>query len=79
MDEIFQTLEKEPGAKATVDLENQKVTLHASSGDQVYAFEANPAVREKLLNGLDDIALTLKYETDIAAYEAKQAQKGEIK
>ena len=73
VEEIFQTLEKEPGVQGTVDLENQKVTLHASAGDQVYAFEANAAVREKLLKGLDDIALTLQYEADIAAYEARQA------
>jgi len=73
VDEIFQTLEKEPGATATVDLEAQKVTLHASAGDQVYAFKANEAVRDKLLNGLDDIALTLQYEADIAEFERKKA------
>jgi len=73
VEEIFQTLGKEPGIKGSVDLESQKVTLHASTGDQVYTFETNAAVREKLLNGLDDIALTLQYEADIAAYEAKHA------
>ncbi len=73
VDEIFQTLEKEPGVKATVDLENQKVMLHASAGDQVYAFEANAAVRDKLLKGLDDIALTLQYEADITAFERERA------
>jgi len=70
VEEIFQALEKEPGVKGTVDLENEKVMLHASAGDQVYAFKANAAVRDKLLNGLDDIALTLQYDTDITAFEA---------
>ena len=73
VDEIFQTLEKEPGVKATVDLEAQSVTLHASASDQVYVFKANAAVRDKLLNGLDDIALTLQYDADITAFESKRA------
>jgi len=72
VEEIFQILEKEPGVKATVDLESQKVALHASGGDKAYTFEADPAVREKLLKGLDDIALTLQYDTDIAAYETRR-------
>ena len=73
VDEIFQTLEKEPGATATVDLEAQKVTLHALAGDMIYAFKANAAVRDKLLKGLDDIALTLQYEADITAFEMERA------
>jgi len=73
VDGIFQTLEKEPGVKAMIDLENEKVTLYASAGDQVYAFKANAAVRDKLLNGLDDIALTLQYDADITAFESKRA------
>ena len=72
VDGIFQTLEKEPGVKATVNLEEEVVTLHASSGEQVYRFKTNAAVREKLINGLDDIALTLQFEDDIAAFEMKK-------
>ncbi len=71
VNEIFQTLEKQPGVKATVDLENQQVTIHAASGDQVYAFDADPVLKNKLVNGLDDIGLTLQYADDIAAYEAR--------
>ena len=70
VEEIFQTLDREPGVQATVDLDVKNVTLHASTGDLVYTFEVNAAIREKLLNGLDDIALTLQYEADISAYEA---------
>ncbi len=69
VDEIFQTLEKEPGVTATVDLEAQTVTLHAAGGDKTYVFEADPVVRDKLLKGLDDIALTLQYAADITAFE----------
>jgi 3-isopropylmalate/(R)-2-methylmalate dehydratase small subunit len=68
---IFQTLEKEPGVKATVDLEKQKVTVHAAAGDQTYAFDVDPVLKNKLVNGLDDIGLTLQYADDIAAYEAR--------
>lgn len=71
VDSIFQTLGKQPGVKATVDLENQKVTVHAAGDDQVYAFDVDPVLKNKLVNGLDDIGLTLQYATDIAAYEAR--------
>lgn len=67
---IFQTLENEPGVKATVDLENEQVTLHAAAGDKIYGFDVDAELKNKLLNGLDDIGLTLQYEADIAAYEA---------
>jgi 3-isopropylmalate/(R)-2-methylmalate dehydratase small subunit len=70
-DEIFQTLGKQPGVKATVNLEAQTVTVHAAGGDKVYPFSADPVLRNKLLNGLDDIAQTLQYAADIAAYEAR--------
>jgi 3-isopropylmalate/(R)-2-methylmalate dehydratase small subunit len=71
VDSIFQTLEKEPGVKATVDLEKQKVTVHAVAGDQAYAFDVDTVLKNKLVNGLDDIGLTLQYADDIAAYEAR--------
>jgi 3-isopropylmalate/(R)-2-methylmalate dehydratase small subunit len=70
VDEIFQTLEKEPGVKGTVDLQNQNVTLHAADGDKKFPFDISTDLKIKLLEGLDDIALTLKYEDDITAYEA---------
>ena len=73
VDEIFQTLEQEPGVKGTVDLENQQVTLHAASGERIYPFEISADLKTKLLEGLDDIALTLQYEDDISAYEAAHA------
>lgn len=71
VDAIFQTLEKEPGVKGTVNLEAQQVILHAAAGDQAYAFDIDPVLKNKLVNGLDDIALTLQYADDIAAYEAR--------
>jgi len=73
VENIFQTLEKEPGVKATVNLDGQTVTVHASSGDQVYSFKIDSSLKNKLVNGLDDIGLTLQYADDIAAYEAAHA------
>jgi len=69
VDEIFQTLEKEPGVQGTVDLAAQKVTILSSSGAVDYPFEIAADLKIKLLEGLDDIALTLQYEADITAYE----------
>ncbi|MFO7173967.1 MAG: 3-isopropylmalate dehydratase small subunit [Bacillota bacterium] len=57
------------GYRLTVDLEAQTVTdehgFHAT-------FEIDPFRRYCLLNGLDDIGLTLQYEEKIAAYEARR-------
>ncbi len=71
VDEIFKILEKTPGVRATVNLEAQTVTVHAADGEKVYPFNADPVLRNKLLNGLDDIAQTLQYADDIAAYETR--------
>jgi 3-isopropylmalate/(R)-2-methylmalate dehydratase small subunit len=73
VDEIFAALAAAPGVTATVNLEAQQLTLHAPDGDKPFAFDADPVVKEKLLKGLDDIALTLQYEADIAAFEKRRA------
>ena len=69
---IFEAVAQSPGVEATVDLENQAVTLHTSP-EQSYSFEVDPTVKDHLLRGLDDIALTLQYESAITAFEAKHA------
>jgi 3-isopropylmalate dehydratase small subunit len=51
----------------TVDLERQTITSPAGG----HAFEIEPHARLALLEGLDEIGLTLKHEAQIAAYEAK--------
>jgi 3-isopropylmalate/(R)-2-methylmalate dehydratase small subunit len=58
------------GDSLTVDLETQAVT---GPGDLVVPFEFEPFARESLLQGLDDIALTLKREKQISAYEHSHA------
>ena len=66
MDTLFENVAKYPGYKLTVDLENQKITdVYGLSID----FEINSFAKHKLLNGLDDIGLTLLKDDKITAYE----------
>jgi 3-isopropylmalate/(R)-2-methylmalate dehydratase small subunit len=71
-DAVRELLDRAPAA-ATVDLEAQRVTL--PSGREV-AFEVDPGLRERLLNGWDDIALTERREDEIARYEAERERDG---
>ena len=57
--------------EATVDLAAQTVTVHGSQAC-VFHFDITSDVKEKLLNGLDAIGLTLSHEAEIAAFEAKR-------
>lgn len=66
VDEIFQYVLENEGAQITVDLEAMKVTAN----DKQYSFEIDEFRRHCLLNGLDNIGLTLQHEEKIAAYEA---------
>ena len=56
------------GVELTIDLEALEVTLPDASR---ISFELDPFERERLLGGLDDVALTLRREPDITAYEAR--------
>ena len=57
-----------PGVNLTVDLEGQRVWDEEE--EVSIPFEIDQARRHNLLNGLDDIGLTLQFEDEIAAYEA---------
>ena len=65
---ILKHLENNPGATITVDLPARTVT----AGDIVAPFTVDDYVAWRLLNGLDDISLTLRHEDDITAYEAQR-------
>ena len=71
-DAMRELLDSAP-AEATIDLEAQTVTL--PSGRAV-GFEIDPGVRERLLNGWDDIALTERREAEIERYEAERERDG---
>ena len=62
---LWAYLEEQPGAEVTVDLESKTVR----AGDIEDSFDIDDYTRWRLLEGLDDIGITLSHEDDIAAYE----------
>jgi 3-isopropylmalate/(R)-2-methylmalate dehydratase small subunit len=66
VDDLFQRAAKHPGYKITVDLE--KYEIRDDFGLKL-SFEVDDFRRHCLLNGLDDIGLTLEHEDKITAYE----------
>ena len=72
VDTIFDLVIRHPGLEATADLPSQTVTFN-DPGRHVFAFSIDPGIKEKLLQGLDDIAQTLAYAPDIDRFEATRA------
>jgi 3-isopropylmalate/(R)-2-methylmalate dehydratase small subunit len=68
VDALQELTEKDPQAEITVDLEAREVRAEGITA----AFELDENARWRLLNGLDDISITLQNEGDIAEYEAKR-------
>ncbi|AYC38280.1 3-isopropylmalate dehydratase small subunit [Streptomyces griseorubiginosus] len=68
VDALQELTEKDPEAEITVDLEAREVRAEGITA----SFELDENSRWRLLNGLDDISITLQNEDDIAAYEAKR-------
>ena len=66
VEQIWAVVEGDPASEVTVDLVARQVRW--PGGDA--AFELDEYARWRLLEGLDDIALTLRHETDITAFEA---------
>lgn len=66
--QLLDLAQEEPGVVARVDLENQTV----SAGDLRFSFTMDAFERHTLLEGLDDIALTLEHADAIDAYEAQR-------
>jgi 3-isopropylmalate/(R)-2-methylmalate dehydratase small subunit len=67
---LWALLEENPGTTVTVDLETQTVRAGEGVGAVEDSFDIDPYTRWRLLEGLDDIGITLGHEADIAAYEA---------
>jgi 3-isopropylmalate/(R)-2-methylmalate dehydratase small subunit len=72
--DVVESLFKElvTGYQLTIDLETQKITT--PSGREI-SFDVDETRKYRLLNGLDDIALTLQYADKIKAYEAERAKR----
>ncbi|MEQ1556964.1 MAG: 3-isopropylmalate dehydratase small subunit, partial [Gallionella sp.] len=69
VDALFTAVSAQTGYKLVVDLEQQ--TISAPDGTS-YPFEVDAFRKHCLLNGLDDIGLTLQHVADISAFETKR-------
>ena len=69
VDALHDLVEADPTVAVTVDLNERTVR----AGDMSAVFEIDDYTRWRLLEGLDDIGLTLRHVDDIAAFEARRA------
>ena len=70
VDRLFADTAAFPGFSLTIDLDQQ--TVATADGSKVFRFEIEPFRKHCLLNGLDDIGLTLTHADEIRAFEAKR-------
>lgn len=68
IEQMWAALEADPGLAATVDLEQRTVTV----GDITAPFQIDDDVRWRLLNGYDDISLSLQHDAEISAFEERR-------
>lgn len=71
VDQLFKQVEAEEGYQLTVDLAAQTITTPTG---EIISFEIDEFRKHRLLNGLDDIGLTLQHVDDIRAYEKQRQQ-----
>ena len=70
VDRLFHQTAAFPGFRLTIDLERQ--TVATPDGSSVFSFDVDPFRKHCLLNGLDDIGLTLNHADEIRAFEEKR-------
>ncbi len=68
VEKLWEIAESEPGIAITVDLRHRTI----EAADNVFEFAIDDYTRHRLLEGLDDIGLTLKHADAIAEYEARR-------
>ena len=71
MDTLFNQVAANEGYKLDVNLSTQTIT---TPGGEVYPFEVDAFRKHCLLNGLDDIGLTMQQQDKIKAFELKHRQ-----
>jgi 3-isopropylmalate/(R)-2-methylmalate dehydratase small subunit len=67
-EKLWEIIEADPTTAITVDLDAREIR----AGELVAPFDVDDYVRWRLMEGLDDIGITLTSETDITAFEAKR-------
>jgi 3-isopropylmalate/(R)-2-methylmalate dehydratase small subunit len=65
---FWDLIDENPGVSATVDLTNQTLSI----GELTVSFEIDPYTKWRLMEGLDDIGLTLRDEPAITAFESNR-------
>ena len=68
IESLWRTVEADPTTEVSVDLEARQVR----AGELVLSFQIDDYTRWRLLEGLDDIGITLSHEDDIVAFEASR-------
>jgi 3-isopropylmalate/(R)-2-methylmalate dehydratase small subunit len=68
VDQLWKEIENHPETQVTVDLDARTIT----AGGIVAPFEVDDYVRWRLMEGLDDIGLTMQHQDTIAQFEAKR-------
>jgi 3-isopropylmalate/(R)-2-methylmalate dehydratase small subunit len=71
VDQLFDEVAATPGYRLRIDLEQQTVTTPAG---ETFAFEVDAFRKKCLLEGLDEISLTLQHADEIRAFEARRKQ-----
>jgi len=69
VDDLFHAVSATPGYRLVIDLEQQSIT---TPDGKRYNFEVDPFRKNCLLNGLDDIGLTLQHVQEIKEYETRR-------
>ncbi len=70
VDTLFDYIARFPALEATVNLPEQSLVLHLDA-EVTFHFDTDPAIKQHLLRGLDDIGLTLEHADAITAFEAR--------
>ena len=70
VDQLMAAVKKDPALELTIDVERLVVEVPSVGIESVFPLDA--FTQHRLLEGLDDIGLTLRYEADISAYEARR-------
>lgn len=70
IEQLWKLIENNPGVQVTVDLEQRQVRCESST----FEFQIDDYTRWRLMEGLDDIGLTLRYADKIDVFEAVRPQ-----
>ena len=72
LDKLFQEIVDSPNYELTIDVQNQTITTPSK---QAYDFDISDSDKERIIQGYDDIGLSLMHKNKIEQYEKKMKQK----